>query len=288
MKDYNDLFSLKGKVALITGSRRGIGRAIALMMAKAGADIAVCDYVSENGDLEKTVTEIKNLGRKCTGFTMNVSVEAQVIKTVQAVAAQFGRIDILVNNAGISPGTPIPMLPESEWDQVMDTNVKGCYLCSKAAIPFMVQNGSGSIINISSIEGLSVAALRRGSSSYGVSKAGIILLTHGLAWDLGKFNIRANAIAPGGVKTDMLRYLWDPSSLTPETIAGLQMLAGQRGVQIDAAHVQETLQKMITTSVPLGRLAEPEEIASAALFLASDAASYITGQTLIVDGGLLA
>jgi len=166
--------------------------------------------------------------------------------------------------------------------------VKGCYLCSKAAIPFMVQNGSGSIINISSIEGLSVAALRRGSSSYGVSKAGIILLTHGLAWDLGKFNIRANAIAPGGVKTDMLRYLWDPSSLTPETIAGLQMLAGQRGVQIDAAHVQETLQKMITTSVPLGRLAEPEEIASAALFLASDAASYITGQTLIVDGGLLA
>ena len=289
MKEIKELFSLTGKVALVTGSRRGIGKAIALIMAKAGADVIISDYISENGDMEKTVEEIRKMGRKSSGFIADVSVDAQVQKMVQDVLKAFGKIDVLVNNAGISPGTPpVPLLPESDWDKVIDVNLKGCYLCSKAVAASMAAHRSGNIINIASIEGISVGSWRRSSSPYAASKAGIIMLTRGLAWDAGKFNVRVNAIAPGGVKTNMLRTLWDESYLTPEAVAGIQMMLSERGIQVDAAAAPEAMRKTITSQVPLGRIAEPEEIASAALFLASDAASYITGHTLVVDGGLLA
>jgi len=289
MSGMMDMFSLSGKVALVTGGRRGIGRAIALTMAKAGADVALCDYISESGDIERTVAEIQKLGRRSAGFITDVSVATQVPKMVQDVLTMFGQIDILVNNAGISPGTPpTPLLDEKDWDEVLDVNLKGCYLCSKAVLPNMSEQRAGSIINIASIEGLSVGSWRRESSPYAISKAGLIMLTRGLAWDVGKFNVRVNAIAPGGVKTDMLRFLWDESSLTPETIAGMQALLGERGIQVDAADAPEAIRKNITSQVPLGRIAEPEEIGSAALFLASEAASYITGHVLVVDGGLLA
>jgi len=289
MSEMMDMFSLSGKVALVTGGRRGIGRAIALTMAKAGADVALCDYISESGDIEQTVAEIQKLGRRSAGFIADVSIAAQVPKMVQDVLTMFGQIDILVNNAGISPGTPpTPLLDEKDWDEVLDVNLKGCYLCSKAVVPNMSEQRAGSIINIASIEGLSVGSWRRASSPYAISKAGLIMLTRGLAWDVGKFNVRVNAIAPGGVKTDMLRFLWDESSLTPETITGMQALLGERGIQVDAADAPEAIRKNITSQVPLGRIAEPEEIGSAALFLASEAASYITGHVLVVDGGLLA
>lgn len=284
-----DIFSLKGKVALVTGSRRGIGKAIALTMAEAGADVAVIDCISENGDMEKTVAKIRNLGRKSAALIADVSVETQVQKMVQDVLAVFGRIDVLVNNAGISPATPPTfLLDEKDWDKVLDVNLKGCYLCSKALASHMAERCSGSIINMASIEGLSVGLFRRASSPYAVSKSGITMLTRGLAWDLGKFNVRVNAIAPGGVKTEMLRPLWDESFQTPEIIAGMQMQLAEMGIQVNAAATPEVMKKIATSRLPLGRIAEPEEIASAALFLASDAASYITGHILVVDGGMLA
>jgi len=284
-----DKFLLKNRIALVTGGRRGIGKAIALALAEAGADIAICDYANENDEFKKLTAELQKMGRKCLTVTTDISKIEQVQEMVNKVLATYSKIDILVNDAGISPGTPpIPDLKEADWDAVIDINLKGTYLCCQAVSKAMIERNSGSIINISSIEGLSIAAMRRGSSPYGVSKAGIVMLTRGLAWDLGKFNIRVNTIAPGGVKTDMLRFLWDPSSLTPEMIMGLQMMALERGFKVDAASAPEAIKKLINSSIPLGRIAEPEEIGSAALFLASDAASYITGQTLIVDGGLLA
>lgn len=285
----SDIFSLKGKVTLVTGGRRGIGKAIALTMAEAGADVAVADYISENGDMEKTVAEIRNLGRKSTAFIADVSSSEQVQEMVKKTLAEFGKIDVLVNNAGISPATPPTfLLDEKDWDKVLDVNLKGCYLCSKAVAPHMAERCSGSIINMASIEGLSVGPFRRASSPYAVSKSGITMLTRGLAWDLGRFNVRVNAIAPGGVKTEMLRPLWDESFRTPEIIAGMQMRLAEMGIQVDAGAAPAVMKTMATRLVPLGRIAEPEEIASAALFLASDAASYITGHILVVDGGLLA
>jgi NAD(P)-dependent dehydrogenase (short-subunit alcohol dehydrogenase family) len=285
----SDIFSLKGKVTLVTGGRRGIGKAIALTMAEAGTDVAVVDCISENGDMEKTVAEIRNLGRKATAFIADVSSSEQVQEMVKKTLAEFGKIDVLVNNAGISPATPPTfLLDEKDWDKVLDVNLKGCYLCSKAVAPHMAERCSGSIINMASIEGLSVGLFRRASSPYAVSKSGITMLTRGLAWDLGRFNVRVNAIAPGGVKTEMLRPLWDESFQTPEIIAGMQMLLAEMGIQVDASAAPELMKKIATSRLPLGRIAEPEEIASAALFLASDAASYITGHILVVDGGLLA
>lgn len=285
----SDIFSLKGKVALVTGGRRGIGKAIALTMAEAGTDVAVVDCISENGDMEKTVAEIRNLGRKATAFIADVSSSEQVQEMVKKTLAEFGKIDVLVNNAGISPATPPTfLLDEKDWDKVLDVNLKGCYLCSKAVAPHMAERCSGSIINMASIEGLSVGLFRRASSPYAVSKSGITMLTRGLAWDLGRFNVRVNAIAPGGVKTEMLRPLWDESFQTPEIIAGMQMQLAEMGIQVDASAAPELMKKIATSRLPLGRIAEPEEIASAALFLASDAASYITGHILVVDGGLLA
>ena len=284
-----DIFSLKGKVALVTGGRRGIGKAIALSMAEARADVAVADCISENSDMEKTVAEIRNLGRKSTALIADVSSSEQVQEMVKKTLVEFGKIDVLVNNAGISPATPPTfLLDEKDWDKVLDVNLKGCYLCSKAVAPHMAERCSGSIINMTSIEGLSVGLFRRASSPYAVSKSGITMLTRGLAWDLGRFNVRVNAIAPGGVKTEMLRPLWDESFQTPEIIAGMQMQLAEMGIQVDAGAAPELIKKIATSRLPLGRIAEPEEIASAALFLASDAASYITGHILVVDGGLLA
>ena len=281
-----DLFALKDKVAVVTGGKGGIGKAIALMFAEAGADIVVCDYIADDGELDATAEEVKKLGRRSLAIQADVSQKNQVESMVERVTGEFGRIDILVNNAGISPMTPpIQELEEDAWNAVMDINLKGCYLCCHAVSKGMIERKQGNIINISSIEG--IRTVRRASSPYGPSKAGIINLTQGMAWDMGKNNIRVNAIAPGSIKTEMTRIIWDYDSPQFKEILE-QQLQERTEIPGDIDSIEELLNQMIKQGAPMGRWAEPSEIASAALFLASDAASFITGHTLVVDGGMLA
>ena len=257
---------LEGKVAIVTGARRGMGRAIALAFAEAGADITVCDVVVEDGEMEAVVEEIKKLGRRSLAVQADISQKTDVDNLVQRVIDEFGVIDILVNNAGRGFGAPLldsagravrgPVLEhgEEDWDKIMDTNLKGCYLCSHAVGKKMVERRKGNIINIASICAFS------SSSYYSVSKAGNVMLTRVLAKELARYNIRVNAIAPGAVRTEMSRFCWsNPKCLKRDEAA-----------------------------IPLGRYAEPSEIANVALFLASGASSYIVGATIVVDGGLVA
>ena len=268
--------SLEGKVALVTGAKRGIGRAIALAFAEAGADVAVCDYVIEDGELEAVAEEIQRLGRRSLAVQTDVSRKAEVDNLVQRVVAELGAIDILVNNAGISGLGDLSATQEEAWDRVIDVNLKGCYLCSQAVGQGMVERKKGNIINIASVEGLRGGVVVRAFMSlaqvpqptgpilsprpYNISKAGLIMLTRVLARQLGGYGIRVNAIAPGGIRTEMIRFLWDD----PERL------------------------KQLEAQVPLGRIGEPEDMAGVALFLASEASSYVTGQTIVADGGLLA
>ncbi len=276
-------FYLTNKAAIVTGGRRGIGKAIALALAEAGANLAIRDYIDVE-ELETTAREIRRNGHKCLTISADVSKSEQVQKMIDLVMAEYGEIDILVNNAGISPGTPpITDLSEDDWDKVLDINLKGTYLCCKSVGKHMIEKQGGSIINIASIEGL--GAVRRASSPYAASKSGVVLLTRGLAWDLGKYNIRVNAIAPGYIKTEMTRTMWDVQS--PAFQQTYKEVLKRYAVQINIDPV--TMQNiLIRDRTPLGRYGEVEEIACAALFLASEASSFVTGSTLIVDGGFLA
>ena len=271
-----DLLSLEGKVALITGARRGLGRAIALSFAEAGADVAVCDAVIEGDELEAVAEEVKEMGQRVLAAQTDVSQKSEVDSLVQRVADELGAIDILVNNAaisttGIAGEPPFFETPEAEWDRVIDVNIKGCYFCSSAAGKIMMERKKGNIINISSAFGIMAGLSNHLAppellpppslmvSPYQISKAAIIMITKALAQQLGSCGIRVNAIAPSGMKTEMLRALWS----APEML------------------------KYYEDRVPLRRMAEPSEVASVALFLASDASSYVTGHTLVADGGIL-
>ncbi|MGD0795106.1 MAG: SDR family NAD(P)-dependent oxidoreductase [Dehalococcoidales bacterium] len=246
---------LKGKVALVTGSRRGIGRAIALALAAAGANIVLCDNVKDDGKLDEVAAEIKKIGRTAVIITADVSKKTDVEEMVTRSAARFGKIDILVNCAGIwIPGQTLLECPEDNWDKVIDINLKGTYLCCQAVGRVMVKQRSGNIINISSKVGLEPGT---GAGAYSISKAGIIMLTRQLALELAPHGIRVNALAPGIVKTDFNKELWQ----APDAV------------------------RQLSRGVPLGRLAEPEDIARGALFLASDESNYITGATIAIDGG---
>jgi 3-oxoacyl-[acyl-carrier protein] reductase len=280
-----DKFMLKDRVAVITGGRRGIGKAIALAFAEAGADIAVCDQADVNNEFATLTDEVEHLGRKCLTIKTDVSKSNEVNEMVKKVLAAFGKIDVLVNNAGIAlGGTITDEMKENEWDKVMDVNLKGTALCCHAVSKTMIERKSGSIINIASVEGLET--VRRSSNVYGSSKAGIIMLTRGLAWDLGKYNVRANAIAPGGVKTDMIQG-WDTSS--PSFMQTMQNAkTAMPNISALVGDNPQMFKMMLQWLIPMGRIASPEEIATGALFLASDAASYVTGHTLLIDGGLLA
>ena len=246
-------FSLEGKVALVTGSRRGIGKAIALAFAEAGADVAVCDFVIEDGELGAVADEIQRLGRRSLAVQTDVTQKAEVDNLVKRVVDEFGVIDILVNNAGIAGGSTLFQTPEDEWDKVIDTNLKGCYLCSQAVGQGMVERKKGNIISMASVAGLSAGLMR----TYNISKAGVIMLTRVLARQLAPHNIRVNAIAPTIIRTEMTRLLWDSP---------------------------ERLEQFESRSL-LGRIGETSDIVGPALFLASDASSYITGHTIVVDGG---
>jgi dehydrogenase/reductase SDR family member 4 len=248
-------FSLKGKVAIVTGGSRGIGKAIALGFAEAGADITIADINFD--EATKTVAEIKALHRRALAVETNISIKSQVDNMVAKTVEELGTIDILVNDAAINIMRPLIDLREDGWDKVMNVDLKGYFLCSQAAAKVMMGKQRGNIINMVSTGAAKAAP---GLGAYSIAKAGVVMLTKLLAVELASYNIRVNAIGPYLVKTAFSQPMWaDPDAC-----------------------------KSLEASIPLGRIAEPQDILSTALFLASDASSYITGQTIFVDGGTMA
>lgn len=247
-------FSLEGKIAIVTGGSRGIGRAIALTYAEAGADICVASRTAE--DLEKVAEEIRALGRKALVVPTNVALKSDVDNMVDATIKEFGTIDIMVNNAGMNIMVPLMELREDGWDKVINNNLKSGYLCSQAvATKCMLEKKSGVIINVSSIAGrFPVYQL----GAYSVAKAGVVMLTRVLSWELSQHGIRVNGIGPGLIKTDLGEPVMDSAALS----------------------------MMVNVGVPMKRLGETSEIVGAALYLASDASSYMSGQTIYIDGGV--
>ena len=247
-----DLFSLEGKVALVTGASYGIGYAIASAYAKSGAKIVFCDIKQEFVD--KGMAAYTADGIDAKGYVCDVTNEEMVQEMVKKIEAEVGVIDILVNNAGITKDGLLMAMSEADFDDVIDTNLKGCFQMIRFASRRMMKQRYGRIINVSSVSGVAGNA---GQANYCASKAGMIGLTKSAAKELASRGITCNAIAPGFVKTEMTEVLSD--------------------------EVKENAKKQI----PLGRFAEPEDIANAAVFLASDKAAYITGQVLLVDGGMV-
>jgi len=246
---------LKNKVAIVTGSRRGIGKAIALEFAKEGADIVVADI--DLKECQKAAAEIEKLGRKSIAVKCDVSRKKDVDLLVRKTIAKFGRVDILVNNAGIYHASPLIETKENEWDDVISVNLKSIFLCTQAAAIEMIKKKTkGTVVNITSIAGEVGFA---NSAAYCASKGGVKNITKELGLELAQYGIRVNAIGPGPIKTPMISFIENDKKVLKQILSG----------------------------IPLGRLGEPEEIAKAVLFLASDDASYITGQTLFVDGGWL-
>ena len=249
--------SLEGKLAIVTGGRRGIGRAIALAMAEAGADVALCDRVTDDGELAAVAEEIQRLGRRALAVKADITRKADVDNLVQMVTGEFGAIDILVNNVAMNIMAPLLELGEDGWDKVINTDLKGYYLCCQAAGRKMVDRKGGRIINIASTAAMKAAP---GMGAYCIAKAGVVMLTRVLALELAQYNIQVNAIAPYMVRTKFSQPLWS-----------------------DARTLEQ-----IEAEIPLGRLAETKDVIGAVLFLASDASGYITGHTIVVDGGLSA
>jgi len=249
-------FSLEGKVAIVTGGSKGIGREIGLVFAEAGADVVVSSRGLDSS-LEDVAEEIRTLGRRSLAVPADIRKKSDVERLVQRTVDEFGVIDILVNNAGILLVAPFVDHSEEDWDRIMDTNLKGYYLCSQAVVKKMMEQKKGNIINMASIRSIGASRERVG---YCVSKAGVVMLTRVMALEFASYNIRVNGIAPGWIKTKLNERLWsDPNT-----------------------------RQQIEKEIPLGYLAEPSVIAATALFLAADISSYITGHTIVVDGGLLA
>lgn len=244
--------SLDGKVLLVTGGGRGIGRAIALTAAEAGADVAVA--VSRDvAAAEAVAAEIRSMGRKAAAYQTDVADPGACETLIASTIADLGRLDVLVNNAGITRDGLVIRMSDADWDAVLDTNLKGAFNCSRSALKRMLRQKSGRIINITSVVGLTGNA---GQVNYSASKAGMIGLTKALAREAAPRGITCNAIAPGWIETRMTEGL------------------------------PESLQVDWKGKIPLGRFGRPEDVADAVVFLASDRAAYITGQVLAVDGGM--
>ena len=242
----------EGKIALITGAARGIGQAIAFDLAARGADIVVCDIKAEW--LTETAEGVEKLGKKAYCFELDVTNAEAVQKVVNDIAAATGRIDILVNNAGITRDGLLMRMSEEDWDAVLTVNLKGTFVCTKAVSRIMMKQRSGSIINIASVVGLMGNA---GQANYAASKGGVIAFTKSVAKELSSRNIRANAVAPGFISSKMTDALSD-----------------------------EVRQKMLD-AIPLSSFGTPQDVANAVAFLASDQSSYITGQVISVNGGMV-
>jgi len=243
---------LTGQIAVITGSARGIGKTIALILAEAGADIVISDLNVEAG--KETVGEIKAMGREAIWVEADVSKSEQANRIIDTTLEKFGRLDILVNNAGITRDNLLMRMAEDEWDSVIAVNLKGTYNCIRAATKIFMKQRTGRIINIASVVGQMGNA---GQANYASSKAGVIGLTKSVAKELASRNILVNAVAPGFIETAMTEKL-------PEK-------------------ARESLLKLI----PLAKLGQPEDVAKVVLFLCSNRSSYITGQVINVDGGMV-
>ena len=242
---------LTGQVAIVTGGARGIGREIGLALAKEGADIALFDVNPQT--LDQTAAELRGMGRRAEGFAVDVTDGKQVDEGVAKVLDKLGRIDILINNAGITKDGLLIRMDDAQWDRVLDINLKGTFLCTRAVAKHMLKQRRGRIVSIASIVGL---IGNPGQANYAASKAGIIGMTKSVAKELASRGITCNAIAPGFIKTEMTDAL------------------------------PEQAKQRLQEAIPMGTLGEPWDVAQAALFLVSDAARYITGQVLVVDGGL--
>jgi len=243
---------LKDKVALITGAAQGIGREIALVFAREGADIVVGDINLEKANITKQ--EIEALGREALAIELNVADFTKVEEALNKILDKFGKVDILVNNAGITKDNLLLRMSEQDWDAVIAVNLKGTFNCTKAVSRVMIKQRSGKIINIASIIGI---IGNRGQANYSASKAGIIALTKTTAKELALRNINVNAVAPGFIQTEM------------------------------TAKLPEDLRQKMLQAISLNRLGTPADVAAACLFLASRESDYITGQTIIVDGGMV-
>jgi len=245
---------LADKVAIVTGSGQGIGRAIALAFAREGANVVIFDKIPQTAN--EAANEIISLGRQALVIVGDVSNGRDVNKLVEAALETFGRINVLVNAAGIAVRSPIIELSEENWDKVIDVNLKGTFLCCQAVGKVMIKQKGGSIINIASIAGHTPQILL---GAYSPSKAGVISLTELLAIEWAEYGVRVNAISPGPIKTPLT----------------------------DAIYADPKLREARCKAIPMKRFGEPEEVANVAVFLASEDSSYITGHTIVVDGGSL-
>lgn len=244
---------LEGKIALVTGASRGIGRAVALELARQGANVVV-NYAGSEAKANEVVEMIRSLGREAIAVQTDVARAEEVERLVKTALDQFGRLDILVNNAGITRDNLLMRMKEEEWDAVINTNLKGVFLCTKAVTRPMMKQRGGRIINIASVVGV---IGNPGQANYVAAKAGVIGLTKTAARELASRNITVNAVAPGFITTDMTEAL------------------------------SEELKGEMLKQIPLARFGEPDDVARVVAFLASDAAGYMTGQTLHVDGGMV-
>jgi NAD(P)-dependent dehydrogenase (short-subunit alcohol dehydrogenase family) len=249
-----DVFSLKNQVGIVTGGGQGLGKVFSLAFAEAGADIVVAELNSETGP--ETVKEVENIGRRAlfveTDVRCRLSVEAMVKKTIE----HFGRLDFIMNNAGIVKWCPAESISEMDWREVIDVNLNGLFYCSQAAAHEMIKQRSGCIINIASMSGY-IVNRPQPQASYNASKAAVIHLTRSLAAEWAPYNIRVNAIAPGYMDTAMTHRAFEDPAYGP----------------------------IWTNGIPMRRPGHPEELAPLAIFLASNASSYVTGSTILIDGG---
>ncbi|MFH1775815.1 MAG: 3-oxoacyl-[acyl-carrier-protein] reductase [Chloroflexota bacterium] len=244
---------LEGKVALVTGASRGLGRAIAIKLASLDARVAI-NYVANDTEASKVARKIESGGGESMLMKANVADAKAVRSMTSEITAKWGRIDILVNNAGITRDNLLPRMSDDAWDEVLDTNLRGAYLCTKFALRSMMAEQWGRIINISSLAGL---VGNQGQANYSAAKGGLIAFTKSVAREVGSLNITANTIAPGFIVTEMTDRL-----------------------------PQET-QEAILSRIPLKRFGRPEDVAELAAFLASERASYITAQVICIDGGVI-
>lgn len=252
MSEVIEVFELDGKCAVVTGAARGLGQAIAVKLAAAGADVALCDL--QAAWLEDSAAQVRALGRRAEVYGVNVADGESVAAGVKAIESDFGTIDVLVNNAGITKDGLLMRMSEADWDAVLDVNLKGTFLCTKAVMRGMMKQRAGSIVNIASVIGLMGNA---GQANYAASKGGVISFSKSVAKEVASRNVRCNAVAPGFIRTAMTDAL------------------------------EEDVQAKMKELIPLARFGEPADVANVVLFLASDASAYVTGQALSTCGGMV-